>query len=128
MVFLDSSAIIDYLAGVDAVVEYVDEQTRLRTSSLCVYEVLEGEVRGSGETDVLGARQAFGRVESVAFDEGVALEAARIQDRLARDGAVMPTYDLLVAATARSTGDTLVVTDEGFLTEPLGEVLSVRML
>lgn len=128
MVFLDSSAIIDYLAGVDAVVEYVDEQTRLRTSSLCVYEVLEGEVRGSGETDVLGARQAFGRVESVAFDEGVALEAARIQDRLARDEAVMPTYDLLVAATARSTGDTLVVTDEDFLTEPLGEVLSVRML
>lgn len=128
MAFLDSSVIIDYLAGVDEVVEYVDEQPRLLTSSLCVYEVLEGEVLGRGETDIVGARQTFSRVQSIDFNETIALEAARIQDRLAADGAVMPTYDLIIAASARSTGDTLVVTDDEFTIEPLREVLAVRRL
>jgi len=128
MAFLDSSVIIDYLAGVDDVVRYVDDQPRLLTSSLCVYEVLEGEALGRGETDVVGARQAFGRVQSVDFNETIALEAARMQDRLATVGEPMPTYDLLIAATARSTGDTLVVTDADFSIEPLRDVHPVETL
>lgn len=40
MTFLDSSVVIDYLDGVDDVVEFVDRQTVLRTSSIRVYEVL----------------------------------------------------------------------------------------
>jgi predicted nucleic acid-binding protein len=128
MAFLDSSVIIDYLAGVEDVVDYVDEQPRLLTSSLCVYEVLEGEVRGRGETDVVGARQTFGRVQSIEFNETIALEAARIQDRLAEQGSIMPTYDLLIAASARSTGDTLVVTDDDFTIDPLADVHAVRRL
>ncbi len=128
MAFLDSSVIIDYLAGDADVVDYVDEQPRLLTSSLCVYEVLEGEVLGRGETDVVGARQAFGRVQVVDFSETIALEAARLQDRLVEDGSPMPTYDLLIAASARSTGDTLVVTDGDFAIEPLRDIHDVYQL
>jgi predicted nucleic acid-binding protein len=128
MAFLDSSVIIDYLTGVDTVVEYVDDQPRLVTSALCVYEVLEGEVLGSGETDIAGARQHFGRVRAVGFDESVALEAARLQDRLAQQGSPLPTYDLLVAASARSEGETLVVRDDDFETEPLADLMAVRRL
>lgn len=128
MAFLDSSVIIDYLAGVDDVVEYVDDRARLLTASLCVYEVLEGEALGRGETDVVGARQAFGRVQAVDFDETVALEAARMQDRFASTGQPMPTYDLLIAATARSTGDMLVVTDADFSLAPLRDIHPVETL
>ncbi len=128
MAFLDSSVIIDYLAGLDDVVAYVNDQPRLLTSSLCVYQVLEGEVRGRGDTDVVDARETFGRVQSIDFTETIALEAARIQDRLASAGSVMPTYDLLIAASARSTGETLVVTDGDFAIDPLRQVLSVRRL
>ncbi len=128
MAFLDSSVIIDYLVGVDHVVEYVDDQSSLFTSSLCVYEVLEGEVLGSGETDVIGARQAFGRVKALEFNEELALEAARMQDQLASSGNALPTYDLLIAASARSTGDELAVTDDDFVTDALEDVVDVRRL
>lgn len=128
MAFLDSSVIIDYLDGVDHIVEYVDQQTNLLTSSLCVYEVLEGEVRSQGETDVIGARQAFGRVEAIDFNEQLALEAARMQDGLTTNGSPMPVYDLLIAASARSTGDTLAVADDDFDTDALSEFVDVREL
>lgn len=128
MAFLDSSVIIDYLAGIESVVTFVDDQPRLLTSSLCVYEVLEGEARSTGQSDVVGARQAFGRVQGIGFNEEIALEAARMQDRLSTNGSPMPTYDLLIAASARSTGDTLVVRDRDFDVEPLGEFLDVKCL
>lgn len=126
MAFLDSSVIIDYLDGVEHIVEYVDQQTNLLTSSLCVYEVLEGEVRGRGETDVIGARQAFGRVEAIDFNEQLALEAGRMQDELTTNGSPMPVYDLLIATSARSTGETLAVADDDFDTDALSEFLDVR--
>lgn len=128
MAFLDSSVIIDYLGDVERVVDYVDDQPTLRTSSLCVYEVLEGEVLGSGETDIAGARQHFGRIEAIGFSETIALEAARLQDRLAEHGGIMPTYDLLTAASARSVDDELVVRDSDFETEPLTDIMSVHRL
>ena len=128
MAFLDSSVLIDYLEGIDHVVDFVDDQPQLLTSSLCLYEVLEGEVLSRGETNVIEARQAFGRVRAIDFNETLALEAARIQDHLAADGAPMPVYDLLIVASARSTGDTLAVSDSGFETDRLGEVVDVRRL
>jgi predicted nucleic acid-binding protein len=50
-------------------------------------------------------------VEAVDFNETIAIEAARMQDKLASNGETVPTRDLMIAATARSTGDELVVTD-----------------
>lgn len=128
MAFLDASVIIDYLDGVDHVVEYVDRQTNLFTSSLCLYEVLEGEVRSQGETDVIGTRQAFGRVEVIEFNEQLALEAARMQDELTNNGSPMPVYDLLIAASARSTGDVLAVVDDNFDADSLSGFVDVRKL
>lgn len=128
MAFLDSSVIIDYLDGRERAIEFVDTTSHLLTSSICVYEVLEGEVLSSGETDILGARQAFGRIEAIDFNETIALEAARIQDRLVATGEPMPVRDLLVAASARSTGDTLVVGDGDFDVTPLREMMDVHDL
>jgi predicted nucleic acid-binding protein len=124
--FLDSSVIIDYLAGVEDVVEFVDEQPNLVTSSICIYEVLAGEVFSAGETDLVGARENFGRVTALDFSEEVALEAARMQTRLLESGNPMPPRDLMIAATARSEGKELVVSDADFDTEGLRELLSVR--
>lgn len=128
MAFLDSSAIIDYLDGVEHVVEFVDDQSHLLTSSICVYEVLHGEVLSRGEADVMGARQNFGRVEAIVFNETIALEAARMQDRLASSGEPMPVRDLLIAASARSTGDTLVVGDGDFDVGVLDQIMDIHDL
>ena len=61
MTFLDSSAIIDSLGGVEDVIDYLDGREPFFTSTLCVYEVIDGKL-GSGslvvsdgdfQTDVL---------------------------------------------------------------------------
>jgi len=128
MTFLDTSVIIDYLAGVDSVVAFVDEQKTLLTSSLCVYEVLEGEIFGPGSTDVFACRQSFGRVQALEFNERIALEAARLQADLREQGEPLAPRDMMIAATARTTGDELVVADDDFQTDVLGNVLQVTNL
>lgn len=126
--FLDSSVIIDMLEGVPDVVEAVEERGQpYLTSSLCVFEVVDGTV-GSGETDVVGVRQQFGGVRALDMNEQVALEAARMQDALMDDGERMAARDLLVAATARSTGDEFVVADSDFETGLLSEMMAVTNL
>jgi len=128
MTFLDSSVIIDMLEGVDRTVECVEAHgTPYLTSSICVFEVLEG-VLGSGTTDVMAARQQFGGVRALECNEDIAIEAARLQDSLLADGEPMAPRDLLIAATARSTGDHLVVNDADFRTDAIEETIPVTNL
>lgn len=126
MTLLDSSVIIDYLDGVEEVVEFVDEQPVLVTSSICIYEVLAGEVFSAGDSDLIEAREHFGRVAAVDFSEEIAFEAARIQSRLLESGTPMSPRDLMIAATARSEGKELIVSDTDFDTDGLRELLTVR--
>ena len=125
MTVVDTSVIIDYLAGVDDVIRWVDRQESLLTSSVCVYEVLEGEVFGPGRTDIYQARQEFSRVQSLEFNETLAMEAARLQSELQAEGETLAARDVMVAATARSTGDMLAVADSDFQTELLEGLVDV---
>jgi len=126
--FLDSSVIIDMLEDVPDVVEYVEDRGQpFFTSSICVFEVVDGEV-GSGETDVVSVRQEFGGVRSLDLNEQIALEAGRMQDRLMNDGGRMAARDLMIAATARSTGDELIVADADFETQLLTDLMDVTNL
>lgn len=128
MTFLDSSVIIDMLAGVTETVDAVEERGGpYFTSSICVFEVLDGKV-GRGETDIEAARADFAGVRAIELTEGVALEAARMQDRLLDDGERMAARDLLIAATAKSTGDELLVADGDFEADHLDDLLTVTNL
>lgn len=128
MTFLDTSVIVDYLEGVDPVVAFVDDQETLLTSSLCVYEVLAGEVFSRGGTDIYERRTDFGRLRALDFTETVAIEAARLQAELLGAGEPLSPRDVMIAATARSTGDEFVVADADFDTERLADVMSVTNL
>jgi predicted nucleic acid-binding protein len=126
--FLDSSVIIDMLEGVPDVVEYVEDRGQpYLTSSVCVFEVIDGEV-GSGSTDVVAVRQEFGGVRALDLNEQIALEAGRMQDQLMDDGERMAARDLLIAATARSTGDELIVADGDFEARLLTDLMDVTNL
>lgn len=130
MTFLDSSVIIHYLNDAEDVVEYVEEETTAPylTSSLCVYEVLMGPVKSAEQTRLHDERQQFAWVQALDLDETIAMEANRIQDDLTNTGEQMPARDVLVAATARSTGDVLVVADDDFDAERLRPYLTVTQL
>jgi len=128
MTFLDSSVIVDMVEGVPETVERMKAfETPYLTSTVCVFEVLNGEL-GGDETDVVAARQDFGGVRALDLTESVALEAVRLQDRLLDEGERMAARDVLIAATARSTGDELVVADSDFQTEPLEDLMRVTNL
>ena len=128
MTFLDSSVIIDMLEGIPDVVEYVEDRGQpYLTSSVCVFEVIDGEV-GSESTDIVAARQEFGGVRALDLNEQIALEAGRMQDQLMDDGERMAARDLLIAATARSTGDELIVADGDFETQLLTDLMDITNL
>lgn len=125
--FLDTSAIIAYQQGDEHVVEYLDDGRPWYTSTICAFEYINGRL-GSGETDVLAVRQEFSDVQTLDLNEPIAVEAARLQDELLADGDRLATTDMLIAATARSTGDELVVADRDFETEILQTVMEVTNL
>jgi predicted nucleic acid-binding protein len=127
MAFLDTSTIIQYLAGSEIVTSYIDGKEPWWTSTICVYEVINGRL-GSGEPDIMEVRQEFAGVQTLELNESIALEAARLQDELVSAGDRLTTMDILVAATARSTGDELVVADSDFETEPLEDKMMVTNL
>lgn len=113
------------LEGNSAVVEYVEGRGQpYLTSSICVFEVIDGVV-GSGTTDVLEVRREFAGVRSVDLNEQIALEAGRMQDELMDDGERMAARDLLIAATARATSNELIVADRDFETKLLTDLIDV---
>lgn len=122
--FLDTSAIIAYQQGDERVVEYLDGGQPWYTSTICIFEYINGRL-GSGETDVLTVRQEIADVQALELNEPVAVEAARLQDEILDDGDRLATTDMLIAATARSTGDELVVADSDFQTDVLQNVMQV---
>ncbi|MFC7041725.1 PIN domain-containing protein [Halonotius sp. GCM10025705] len=127
MTFLDSSTIIEYLRGNKAVIEYLDDRQPWWTSTICVFEVLNGPA-GTPGFDPIEERQRFGGVEAIEFNEELALEATRLQNAAISDGSELSQRDAMIAATARSTGDEYVVADSDFETEPIESVLEVTNL
>jgi len=124
MLFLDSSAVIAYNDDVTEVVEYVNGREPLFTSAICVYEIVTGGMWATNKS-ANEIRQGFSGVRSLELNEDIAMEAARMQTELRANGDEMSVRDLLIAATARSTGAELVVADADFDTELLQDTMDV---
>jgi hypothetical protein len=81
-----------------------------------------------GSTDVVAVRQKFGGVHTLEFNEQIAMEVGRMQDQLMNDVERMTARDLLIAATARSTGDELIGADGDLRTKLLTDLIDVTDL
>jgi hypothetical protein len=127
MTFLDSSTIIEYLRDNQTVTEYLDTSNPWWTSTICVFEVLNGPA-GTPGFDPVEIRQQFSGVEALELTEQLALEAGRLQDAAVQDGSELSARDAMIAATARSTGDEYVVADRDFDIAPLTDYMDVTNL
>lgn len=127
MTFLDSSTIIEYLRDDATVTAYLDERDPWWTSTICVFEVLNGPA-SDPDFDPVEERQMFGGVRALEFNEQLAIEAARLQHAAIEDGTELSPRDAMIAATARSTGDEYVVADSDFEIQPLEERMAVTNL
>jgi predicted nucleic acid-binding protein len=127
MLFLDTSAIVSYKREEEDTVSYLEGNEPWFTSTISIYEFVEGAMWQDGVTAHV-ARQSIGGVNSIELSETVAMQAARMQNELRGTGDEMPVRDLLIAATARSTGAELVVADSDFQTGVLENVMQVTNL
>jgi len=127
MTFLDSSTIIRYLNDNQTIQNYLNKDNPWWTSTVCVFEVLNGPA-GTPGFDPIEERNRFSGVEALEFNEQLALEAARLQNEAVKDGSELSARDAMIAATARSTGDEYVIADSDFDIAPLTDHLDVTNL
>ena len=117
MKLLDTTFLVDYERGEEAVAEYLEanEAAEFVTSTLCVKELAVGKhiIDDPTLADVLAP---YGWLEVVPFRTGHAVAAGEMEAELHADGSVSREYidavagDLLIAAVAR-TMDATVVTN-----------------
>ena len=69
----------------------------------------------------------FGDLTAIDPTEEIALEALRLQNLPYDNGDPRPPQNLLIAASARSTGDHLVVADSDFLTSVLDDEIEITV-
>lgn len=118
MHFLDSSFLLDYADvnqdGHDDAVEFLEanENRPFAAPTLVLYELYRGGVRTGHGVDELASD--FDWLEPVPFTEPTAREAAEIYASLMDRGKPINSIDVLIAATARETGGTLVTADSDF--------------
>ena len=127
MLFLDTSATLSYKRDESTAVSYLDANKPWFTSTVCIYEFVNGAIWEDGISAHV-ARESIGGVQSIELNEEIALEAARMQTQLRRDGDEMAVRDLLIGATARTTGAELVVADSDFETDHLRDLMTVTNL
>lgn len=130
MTVYDSSALIDYLAGRDAVVEYVHTHADERAIAppLVLFEVYQGEVFRSGSTDFNAVDDALDWIQIVDASARVAREAAVLQDALRDRGDPLAARDAFIAGTALALDEPLAVSDPDFDVDGLRDVLNLDLV
>jgi len=130
MTLYDSSVLIEYLAGTDAAVEYVEAHLdeRAVTPQLTMFEVYQGEVFKSGPADFDAVDGALGWVTVLDSDGSVARSAAELQNELHRQGEVLAARDAFIAGAARAHDERLAVADSDFDVAGLTNLVDVDFL
>lgn len=118
MKVLDTTFLIDYLAGKEATREFYEanggESVRWVVPVPALAEVLVGE-GNFPDGDVDGTRAALGWTDVYPIDERTAITAGRIADEIAASGPYLDGPDGLIAAVGREL-DAPVVSGDGDLT------------
>lgn len=128
MVLLDASVVIDYLAGDDEVVTFVqaraDEQ--LRTIPLVAFEVYQGEVFKPSPTDFDRLETSLGWLTITETDRSVSRQAAELQNRLQDDGAGLGPRDAFIAGAVAEWNELLAHRDDDFDSPALAREIDLR--
>lgn len=116
MVCYDASVLIDYLAGDEDVLAFVERRADANpvTVPLVLYEIYEGEIfrPGQGDFDALESRLDWLHV--VDSTRRFARQAAEVQAALESEGAYLAPRDAYVAGAARALNEPLATRDGDF--------------
>ena len=123
----DSSVLIEYLAGEDWAVAFVEDHLDERAVAppLVLFEVYQGEVYKSGAADFGAVDRALGWLTVVPGTAATARAAAELQAALQRRGETLAARDAFVAGAALALDEPLVVADSDFDVDGLTERLDI---
>jgi predicted nucleic acid-binding protein len=120
---LDTNHLSAYLGENPLVKQRVDTQLRARDRFgitlpvLCEYRA--GIAQGKRfQRNLARLRQAKGVLRLWPLDEQAAIEFAKISQELRSIGRIIPPFDMLIAASARQLGLTLLTADTDFQAVP----------
>lgn len=113
---LDSSVVVAYLRGDDAVGEFVSEPDArpLFAPSVVLFESYRGAARLRGIEGIAELTDDLDWIEPLPLTEECAREAARIDGELQDDGSPLGLGDCLIAGTVRCVDGTLLTREAGF--------------
>ncbi|WP_256684157.1 PIN domain-containing protein [Halococcus qingdaonensis] len=119
MLCTDSSFLIDYLteAGGGPAADFLDahDDESFYAPTIALFEIYCGPT-GNGTVPVERIASLVDWLEPLPFTDAVAREAARIRRELRETSRSLGTADVLIAATTRQAGATLVTADSDFTT------------
>lgn len=130
MTLYDSSVLIDYLAGRDEAVTYIESHPDERAVAppLVLFEIYQGEVFKTGPTDFAAVDGALEWVTIVDETAAFARAAGEIQDELRHSGEPLAARDAFIAGAAVELDERLVAADTDFDVAGLSDILDVDLL
>lgn len=116
MIAFDISFLLDYLDGVEAAADYLDEHEEkpLFAPSLALFEVYRGAARTGGRDNLERVASSLDWLEPLPLSDPAAREAARIEAALLDTGDRINLGDTLIAGICRHHGARIVMRDEHF--------------
>jgi predicted nucleic acid-binding protein len=112
----DTSALIDYLKGKEAVGAYINdhENEPLFAPSVALYETFVGAARLRGSDGVTAVQDDLSWVVELELSAAGAAEAALVEAELRDAGTPIGSLDTLIAGMVREAGGTVVTGDDHF--------------
>jgi predicted nucleic acid-binding protein len=113
MTFLDTSVIIDFLAGDEKIVQKIKEiakRNKIKTTTITEYELLKHQ--NELKRDI--AEKFLSAVTVCPFDRDAAKQAALLFEKLQERGTMINENDLLIAGTVLACGEVLLTRDKKF--------------
>jgi len=113
MTFIDTSVIIDFLAGDEKIVSTLQalaKKGKIKTTALSEYELLKH--KNELKRDI--AEKFLSALTVYPFDRVSAKQAALLFERLSKDGNMINENDLLIAGISLANGELLLTRDKKF--------------
>jgi tRNA(fMet)-specific endonuclease VapC len=113
MTFIDTSVIIDFLAGDEKIISLIKElaeKEEIKTTTITEYELLKHETELKRQL----AEKFLSSVTVCAFDRASARKAALLFKKLSQAGKMINETDLLIAGISLANDELLLTRDQKF--------------
>jgi predicted nucleic acid-binding protein len=113
MTFIDTSVVIDFLAGNEKIVSLVKElaeQEEIKTTTITEYELLKHKTELKRQV----AEKFLSAIIVCPFDRASARKAALLFEKLSKTGKMVNENDLLIAGISLANDEPLLTRDQKF--------------